>query len=39
VVLSGGQKRMLPVPDVRAGRITAKEVRDDLDRYRRTRRR
>jgi hypothetical protein len=39
VVLSGGQKKMLPVPDVRAGRITAKEVRDDLDRYRRTRRR
>jgi hypothetical protein len=39
VVLSGGQKRMLPVPEVRAGRITAKEVRDDLDRYRRTRRR
>ena len=39
VVLAGGQKRMLPVPDVRAGRLTAKEVRDDLDRYRRTRRR
>jgi len=39
VVLSGGQKRMLPVPDVRAGRITAKEVRDDLQRYWKTRRR
>ena len=39
VVLSGGQKRMLPVPEVRTGRITAKEVRDDLQRYWRTRRR
>jgi len=39
VVLAGGQKWMLPVHDVRAGRLTAKEVRDDLDRYRRTRRR
>jgi hypothetical protein len=33
VVLSGGQKRMLPVPEVRAGRITATQVRDDLQRY------
>ena len=39
VVLSGGQKRMLPIPDVRTGRITAKEVRDDLQRYWKTRRR
>lgn len=39
VVLSGGQKRMLPVPDVRTGRVTAKEVRDDLQRYWKTRRR
>ena len=39
VVLAGGRKRMLPVPDVRAGRITANEVRDDLQRYWRTRRR
>jgi len=39
VVLAGGRKRMLPVPDVRAGRITASEVRDDLQRYWRTRRR
>ena len=39
VVLSGGQKRMLPVPDVRAGRITANEVRDDLQRYWKTHRR
>jgi hypothetical protein len=30
---------MLPVPDVRAGRITAEEVRDDLQRYWKTRRR
>ena len=39
VVLSSGQKRMLPVPDVRAGRTTAKEVRDDLQRYWKARRR
>jgi hypothetical protein len=39
VVLSGGQKRMLPVPDVRTGRITPNEVRDDLQRYWKTRRR
>ena len=39
VVLSGGQKGMLPIPDVRTGRITAKEVRDDLQRYWKTRRR
>jgi len=39
VVLSGGQKRMLPVPDVRTGRVTANEVRDDLQRYWKTRRR
>jgi hypothetical protein len=39
VVLSGGQKRMLPVPDVRTGRITAQEARDDLQRYWKTRRR
>jgi hypothetical protein len=39
VVLSSGQKRMLPVPDVRAGRITAKEVRDELQRYWKTHRR
>jgi hypothetical protein len=39
VVLAGGQKRMLPVPDVRSGRITAKEVRDELQRYWKGRRR
>ena len=39
VVLSGGRKRMLPVPDVRTGRITANEVRDDLQRYWKARRR
>jgi len=39
VVLSGGRKRMLPVPDVRTGRITANQVRDDLQRYWKTRRR
>jgi hypothetical protein len=39
VVLSGGRRRMLPVPDVRSGRITANEVRDDLQRYWKTRRR
>jgi len=39
VVLSGGQKRMLPVPEVRTGRITANEVRDDLQRYWKTHRR
>jgi hypothetical protein len=39
VVLAGGRKRMLPVPDVRAGRISAQEVRDDLQRYWKARRR
>lgn len=39
VVLADGRKRMLPVPDVRSGRITAREVRDDLQRYWKTRRR
>jgi len=39
VVLAGGRKRMLPVPDVRSGRITAKEVRDELQRYWKGRRR
>lgn len=39
VVLAGGRKRMLPVPEVRTGRITANEVRDDLQRYWKARRR
>jgi hypothetical protein len=39
VVLAGGRKRMLPVPDVRSGRVTAKEVRDELHRYWKARRR
>jgi Bacterial PH domain len=39
VVLRDGRKRMLPVPEVRAGRITAKEVRDELQRYWKGRRR
>jgi hypothetical protein len=39
VVLSDGRKRMLPVPEVRTGRITAKEVRDELQRYWKARRR
>jgi hypothetical protein len=39
VVLSDGRKRMLPVPEVRAGRLTAKEVRDELQRYWKARRR
>jgi hypothetical protein len=39
VVLRDGRKRMLPVPEVRTGRITAKEVRDELQRYWKARRR
>jgi len=39
VLLSGGRKRLLPVPDVRSGRMTAKEVRDELQRYWKARRR
>jgi hypothetical protein len=39
VLLAGGRKRMLPVPDVRTGRITANQVRDDLQRYWKSRRR
>ena len=39
VVLAGGQKRMLPVPEVRTGRITADQVRNELQRYWKARRR
>jgi hypothetical protein len=39
VLLAGGGKRMLPVPDVRSGRVTANEVRNELQRYWKTRRR
>lgn len=39
VLLSGGRKRLLPVPDVRSGRISAKQVRDELQRYWKARRR
>lgn len=39
VVLRDGRKRMLPVPEVRTGRTTAREVRDELQRYWKARRR
>jgi Bacterial PH domain len=39
VVLSGQRKKMLPIPEVRTGRITPAEVRDALQRYWKTHRR
>jgi hypothetical protein len=33
VVVPGDRKMLLPIPDVRTGKITAVEVRDDLQRY------
>jgi len=39
VVLSGDRRKLLPIPDVRTGRIAATEVRDALQRYWKTHRR
>ena len=33
VVVPGDKKMLLPIPDVRTGKITAVEVRDELQRY------
>jgi hypothetical protein len=33
VVVPGDRKMLLPIPDVRTGKITPAEVRDDLQRY------
>jgi hypothetical protein len=33
VVVSGERRVLLPIPDVRTGKITPMEVRDDLQRY------
>ena len=33
VVVPGDRKMLLPIPDVRTGKITAVEVRDDLQQY------
>ena len=33
VVVPGDRKMLLPIPDVRTGKITAAEVRDELQRY------
>jgi PH (Pleckstrin Homology) domain-containing protein len=38
VVMPGDRKMLLPIPDVRTGKITPSEVRDELQRYWKTHR-
>jgi hypothetical protein len=38
VVVPGDKKLLLPIPDVRTGKITATQVQDDLERYWKSRR-
>jgi len=39
VVVPGDKKMLLPIPDVRTGKITATQVQEDLQRYWKSRRR